>query len=504
MKDIKRAGSEKIRHLTEELREKEMQIELQRSELSEKQIALEVSRDRYADLYDFAPNGYLTVDANGLIKEINYTGAQLLGINKRILVGLPFINFLGKDEFQKFLGLMRKARTENTQVIEEFKINQKNKEALFVHLVITPLRDYKQRGMGFRVSMTDITERKIIEDRLKESEERFRSMAEYSPVMIWISDMEYNITYANKTKLDFLKRSFDDVGKKKWIDLIHPEDRERLLALLQEAYDTEGSFSTDLRIDCKDNGYRWIIISAAPRKLPNGKMIGFTGTEIDITDKINVKHELEASLKEKEVLLKEIHHRIKNNLQIISSLLNLQLNYLDNEEIIELLKSSQSRIRSMAMIHEKLYKTKELSNINFAEYTKEFTTYLFNAYRNKIGNLRLELDLKDVILDINLSISLGLILNELLTNSLKHAFPDNRDGKLKVSLKEEDSNLELIISDNGVGLPADFDLKKTNSLGLELVDSLIEQHRGKLSINTKDNTEFKITIKKNGKRRHYN
>jgi len=499
---MKNNGKEKIdevQSLSEELREKEIQIELQRTELFEKQSELEESRDRYADLYDFAPNGYLTLDTQGLIKEINFTGAQMLGVDKRNIVDLPFINFLVKDDFQKFLNTLRVAKQQNIPKTEEFRVSNKRIGTIYVHFVLTPLRDYKYKEVNFRISLTDLTERKKIEDRLKESEERFRTMAEYSPVMIWVSDMDYNIVYANKTKLEFLKRPFNEVKDHKWIDTIHPGDRERFLAILKRAYEAGESLSTELRVNCKENGDRDVLISAAPRKLPGGKMIGFTGTEVDITERLKVKRDLENSLREKEILLKEIHHRIKNNLQIISSLLNLQLNYLENEEIIEMLKSSQSRIRSMAMIHEKLYKTKELSNINFAEYTREFTTYLFNTYRSKIGNLRLNLDLSDIKLDINLSISLGLILNELITNALKHAFPNNEAGKVNISLKEEGEQVQLIISDNGKGLPDNFDIKNTNSLGLELVDSLVEQHKGSLEIKTNGHTEFRITLQKSSK-----
>ncbi len=461
----KKMDKDEYKELSRKLYEKQDQIEMQKRELLEKQTELEESLDRYADLYDFAPSGYLTLDENGIIKEINYTGAQMLGVQKKLVLGLPFLHFLSKDNFQKYLNDLREARQHKVQVSDDFRINPEKREHFFIHFVLTPLRDYQNKEMSFRVAITDITERKEIEDELIESENRFRTMAEYSPVMIWMSDMNYNIIYANKTKLDFLKRSYDDVNNQKWVETIHPDDRKKLLDIFKNAYDREENFSIELRVDCKEKGYRWVMISAAPRKLPDGKMIGFIGSEVDATERINARIELEDSLREKEILLKEIHHRIKNNLQIISSLLNLQLNYLNNEEIIELLKSSQSRIRSMAMIHEKLYKTKELSRINFGEYTREFTTYLFNTYRSKIGSLRLELNLGDVYLDINLSISMGLILNELITNALKHAFPNNRSGKVAVSLEEENGQVQLTVSDDGKGLPENFDLKEDKFSG---------------------------------------
>ncbi len=486
---------ENIEILKKELHEREIQVELQKSELLEKQVELEESRDRFADLYDFAPNGYLTLDMHGIITETNYTAARMLGLDKSNLIDFPFVHFLLKDHFQKFLTGLRNCRQDNHQHVLELGLVSKNKPPITAHVILTPVRNYQSKEQNFRVSLTDITAEKKIENKLIESEERFRIMAESSPMMIWMSDMESNIIYANKTKLKFLKRSFDEIKDKGWVETIHPEDRQKFFEVIHKAYEEEGSFSDEVRVDCKDE-QRWVVISATPRILKNGRMIGFIGTEMDITERVKSRMELEGSLKEKEILLKEIHHRIKNNLQIISSLLNLQLNYLDNEEIIEMLKSSQSRIRSMAMIHEKLYKTKELSNINFGEYIRDFTTYLFNAYRSRIGNLRLDLDLCDVKLDINLSISLGLILNELITNALKHAFPNNKPGRLGITLREENGQIHLCITDNGVGLPENFDIKKTNSLGLELVDSLVEQHRGTLEIKSNGKTEIEITLQK--------
>ena len=417
----KSKNDENIETLTEKLHEKEIQIELQKTELLEKQTELEESRDRFADLYDFAPNGYLTLDTHGVIKEINYTAAQMLGMNKRTALNLPFVNFIAKEHFKEYLTNLRLLLQNKEQDVWETKLLPRNKPSIDAHIILIPVRNYKNGELNIRVSFTDITIKKKIEAELIESEERFRLMAESSPMMIWMSDMEFNLVYANKTKLSFLRRKFDEIKDKGWIDTIHPDDREKFVDEIHQAYEKQESFSDEVRVDCKGE-QRWVLISAAPRRLSSGRMIGFIGTEMDITEKRISRMELEVSLREKETLLKEIHHRIKNNLQIISSLLNLQLNYMENEEIIEMLKSSQSRIRSMAMIHEKLYKTKELSSINFGEYTREFSTYLFNAYRSKIGNLRLDLDLCDVRLDINTSISLGLIINRINHKLIKTRF----------------------------------------------------------------------------------
>ncbi|HKB87854.1 MAG TPA: histidine kinase dimerization/phosphoacceptor domain -containing protein [Ignavibacteriaceae bacterium] len=482
--------------LSEKLREIQLQVELQQEELKEKQNLLEESRDKFADLYDYAPNAYLTLDEAGLIKEINYTGANLLGFQKKFLIEIPFVSFLEKDEIGKFFNLLHKCKSANTGITEEFTLNSKEKGIITVHIIFSPYRNYRTKEYNIRLSLTDFTEKYKYQNELRESEARFRSMADSAPVMIWISDEDNDLIYANKTMLDFFGKSFAEINEKKWMQLIHPQDRERFIELFNKASSEARSFSTELRVKKSNNEYSWTLKSAVPLVLPGGEFKGFIGSEIDVSETKNYRIQLENSLKEKEVLLKEIHHRIKNNLQIISSLLNLQLNYLNNEEIIEMLKSSQSRIRSMALIHEKLYKTKELSSINFGEYIKELTSYLFTTYRNRSGTLRLDLDLAEVKIDINLSISLGLILNELVTNALKHAFPNRKSGTLNICLKEVNNDLFLIVADDGVGLPDGFDIKTTSSLGLELVDSLVDQHRGKLEINRNGKTEFRIIVRR--------
>ena len=494
--NIKKNLSAREKELKEKLKEKELRIEMQQEELQEKQNLLEESRDRYADLYDYAPNAYLTLDERGLIKEINYTGAGMLGFQKKFLIDLPLISFLEKEEINKFFHQLHNTTTSGKGCSDEFTIVPKAGPLVITHAVFSPYKNYKTNKISVRLSLTDITEKNKYQNEIRESEERFRTMADSAPVMIWMSDQDSNLIYANKTMLDYFGKPFEDINNQNWIELIHPDDRERFIELSRKARAARRNFSTELRVLKSGNDYAWILKSAAPRILPTGEFVGFIGSEIDISEAKNYRIQIERSLKEKEVLLKEIHHRIKNNLQIISSLLNLQLNYLNNEEIIDMLQSSQSRIRSMALIHEKLYKTRELSSINFGEYIKDLTAYLFKTYRGKTGTLRLDLDLSDVKIDINLSISLGLILNELVTNSLRHAFPENKSGKLNICLKESNDELTLSVADDGVGLPKDFDIKNTNSLGLELVDSLVDQHRGKLEINRNGVTEFKITVHK--------
>ena len=214
--------------------------------------------------------------------------------------------------------------------------------------------------------------------------------------------------------------------------------------------------------------------------------------------------QIKESLREKEVLLKEIHHRVKNNLQIISSLFRLQSAYIRDEHDVEIFKESQSRVRSMALIHERLYQSKDLAKIDFAEYTKKLVTHLLSLYAIHPETITLDISVDDVFLSIDIAIPCGLIINELVSNCLKHAFPEGTKGKICIKLrmaknlsvqKEQPDNIvTLIVSDNGTGLPKDLDLRSAKTLGLELVITLVKQLNGNIEFNRTGGTEFKITF----------
>ena len=201
---------------------------------------------------------------------------------------------------------------------------------------------------------------------------------------------------------------------------------------------------------------------------------------------------IKASLKEKEVLLKEIHHRVKNNMQIISSMLGLQSAYVQDKKYNEMLQDSQNRIRSMALIHEKLYQSDNMAYVNFSEYVNSLITYLYSSYSINKDNIKIKVNLEKLSFNIDTAIPLGLIINELVSNSFKHAFPDNRTGEIMVDISRiDDTQYRLIISDNGIGFIQKSSY--TNSLGLNLVYALTEQIDGKLDINTNNGSTFIIT-----------
>jgi two-component sensor histidine kinase len=215
----------------------------------------------------------------------------------------------------------------------------------------------------------------------------------------------------------------------------------------------------------------------------------------DITEKRQAQDEINKSLKEKDVLLKEIHHRVKNNLQIVSSLLSLQSRYMKEPVSSEIFKESQSRIKSMALIHEKLYQSGDLTRIDLSEYVNELVSDLFHSYSVNTYLVKYKIKSNSILLDINTAIPCGLIINELVTNSIKHAFPDNIHGEIIIEIKCVDDNFIMKVQDNGIGLPKELDLNNIKSLGLQLVTNLTNQLEGEIELSREGGTCFQIKLK---------
>ncbi len=215
----------------------------------------------------------------------------------------------------------------------------------------------------------------------------------------------------------------------------------------------------------------------------------------DITARKQAEERIKTSLKEKEVLLKEIHHRVKNNLQIISSLLNLQSGYIQDKHAGEMFKESRNRVKSMALIHEKLYQSKDLARIDFADYIRHLTAHLLRSYSVHSPTVNLKVNVDKVLLDIDTALPCGLIINELVSNALKHAFPTGKAGEICVDLhKDQEGKLVLVVGDNGTGLPPEFDFRHTESLGLQLVSTLTDQLEGTLELDQSQGTTFKLSL----------
>ena len=218
----------------------------------------------------------------------------------------------------------------------------------------------------------------------------------------------------------------------------------------------------------------------------------------DMTERRKVEMKLRRSLEEKEVLLKEIHHRVKNNLQIVSSMLSLQLDRLTDSAALERFRESQTRVRSIAMFHEMLYQSKDLARIDIGDYLRGLTTGLFATYGVDSDAIVFTIEAADVRLGVDAAISCGLIVNELVSNSLKHAFPGNRTGHVRIDLRSPNSEAILVVEDDGVGIPPGLDFRHPDTLGLKLVCIFTEQVGGTIELDRSEGTRFVIQFPRSG------
>jgi two-component sensor histidine kinase len=277
---------------------------------------------------------------------------------------------------------------------------------------------------------------------------------------------------------------------------VHPDDKNEMDDVV-DSYDEINSSNfpptVEFRLKSKDGNWIWVSNARTLVKDEDGNPEAIVGTVRDISTRKKQDQQLKKSLAEKEVLLQEIHHRVKNNLAIISSLLELQKENI-SEEMQELLSSSQSRIKSIAKVHEKLYKSTTLSDIPLDTYIEELAEEIKKAYTSKEKEIELSMDVSSINVDINDAIPIGLILNELINNAFKHAFKDREEGVIKISLQKKADDMELVVANNGNKMADDFDIEKSDSLGMTLIKVLIQKINGSLKIKKEEWTSFVITF----------
>jgi PAS domain S-box-containing protein len=342
------------------------------------------------------------------------------------------------------------------------------------------------------IVIRDITERKRAEEEIK----KFKTISDRAGYGSVIFDGNGTIIYINKSFAEMHQYTVRDVlGKNQ--SIFFNKDQMEEVNTLCEQLTKEGSYiGKEVWHTRRDGSVFPTLMNGTLIEDGNGTPLFMTATAIDITERKEAEEKLKTSLREKEVLLREIHHRVKNNLQIISSLLSLQSDYSGGERDSKILKENQNRIRTMALIHEKLYQCEDMANINVKEYIEAVAYGLFCSYEINTERIALTVDVGPVSLGIDTAIPCGLIINELLSNCLNHAFPGNRKGCIKITLGSLDGVIELVVKDDGVGIPEDIDFKNTDSLGLHLVTILSEEQLdGEIRLTRNTGTEFRITFK---------
>lgn len=439
----------------------------------------------YETLFETIRSGFLVFDAENTLIDAN-PASEMIGITGAD-VGKPVDEVLGNlPELKDFY---EKAGEEKTAYIDlPFD--------LWVRMQINYLYDQNE-FKGRLLTIQDISRLKRIEKDYTESEERYKNLSELSPDAILVVVGE-KIVFANQASATLfgLDEPHDLFGKN-FFSFHHPDSLEiakkRLNKVIVEG---ESLDFIEEKIIALDGQLKDIEVGDAPITYNDQRAVQIVAR--DISERKKLEEDLKNSLREKDLMMKEIHHRVKNNLMVIQSLLNLQSRYIKDTAARDIFKDSQNRAKSMAMIHESLYQSSDLKRIEFSEYINTLAKNLFYSYAADPKRVKMSISVDEVMLDINTAIPLGLILTELISNALKYAFPDDESGEIKVdfhSFTDDGINkFRLTVSDNGVGLSPDFDPKKSDSLGLMLIYSLSEQISAEIKLDTSNGTKFQITF----------
>jgi PAS domain S-box-containing protein len=349
-----------------------------------------------------------------------------------------------------------------------------------------------------------IRERKKAEEELARSEHRYRSLIETARDIIWSVDLELRYTYVSPSVTEVLGYTVEEIMSMNPLDGIVPSSRDRVVRLYGRELGLKGERPAEANTPApeavehyhKDGSVRWLEIVATYLYDEKRKPTGIIGISRDITERIRAEEQIQASLREKDVMLREIHHRVKNNLQVMSSLLALQASYSKDDKISQACKDSERRVWSMALVHETLYRSGNLAQIDAKQYLGTLVEELVAANVIDRGRVNLVMKIEPLRMNVDTAVNYGLIANELISNCLQHAFPEGRKGEINVSLRfVMEDEIELTVKDNGVGLRENVETKSTSSFGLDLVHMLVDELDGKIEIVKEGGTEFRITLK---------
>lgn len=485
------------------------------TERKEIQMELMISENRYGQLYKGMRDGvcvYQTVDGGKdfIFKDINPAGEKIGNVVKENIVGKSIFEIRPNIEEYGLVDAFRRAYETGEPVhhTEKFYADD-NLQGWFDNFV------YRLDTGEVIAIFTDNTEKQRAERAIRESEQRYRGLFETMADGAYQTTPDGTILSANNALQKMLgynsqKEPLRDINVK---DIYtDPELRTTLLEQLEREGEIRGAEISLIR---KDGREIIVMENSQAVKDNDGKVIRFEGILTDITERKRAEQVINYSLKEKDILLKEIHHRVKNNMQIISSLLDLQADNVDDPNLSEKLSVSRKRIKTMALIHETLYRSDNLGSIEASEYLINLTQYLASVNPDFSVEPEIDLQVEEMYLPIDTAIPIGLIITELVTNAQKYAFKNNWSGEdigqgasdqkdkeilpvIEVVLREwkSEGRYELVVADNGIGLPPEFDQENTKTLGLQLVSMLVQQLKGTIDVQRDNGTSYHIMVRK--------
>lgn len=477
----------------------EQNLELQREIIERGKVEKQLRQtQRYIrSIIDSSMDMIIATDVNYRINEFNKAAEKCFGYARGEVIG-KHLSVLFSDDVE--MDKVIEHITEHGGMTSEI-INKRKDNTFFISfLSASVLRDTDGKVVGAMGVSRDITADKKAEDELRLSEERHRAIYDQAYIGIGRIAKMGRFLMVNERLSDMLGYAPEELYRKTFYELAVQDEVEDSLHDWDKLLSGEiSNFSREQRYIRKDGDVMITNVTVSLVRDTDDSPNYFVAVFEDITERKKYEKELQRSLTEKEVLLKEVHHRVKNNMQVISSILNLQSSYIDDETALAMLRESQDRIKSMSFVHESLYQSDTLSEVNFTEYIQNIVRNLYHSYAPAGSDIELDFELQEVLLNLDTSIPCGLIVNELISNAFKYAFPEGKSGVVQVKLfKMEDGRLKLIIKDNGIGLPENFDIDAAESLGLQLVTTLATQISGKLKTETEHGTTFTIEFKEQG------
>jgi PAS domain S-box-containing protein len=483
--------------------ELEARVEERTRELKKFADTLRDREQQVRATFDAAAVGLAHVNPDGTWLRVNQELCRISGFSRKELEQMNFFDMAHPEDLDADRENMRSLLSGQ---ISQFSVEKrhKHKHGHWVWVNLTSSLVRSARGDYFVFVVEDITQRKWGENALRESESRFKEMADAMPQIVWTAGPNGSFDYRNRRWYEFTgfpeKASADQV----WKTILHPDDLPVWTAKWRSAIATGNDCQVPCRLwDRETSSHKWFLARAVATRDVFGDIVRWYGTCTDIDDHQRLSEELEKrvqertsqlsqSIAEKETLLKEVHHRVKNNLQIVSSLLSMQLDTAFGDAA-DCLTQANQRVQSMALIHQQIYESPTLSDLDFSEYIEELAWQLFQTYCVDPERIQLEVDVQSVRLDLDQAIPCGLILNELVSNALKHAFPNSREGHVRIRLYPDSTGcVYFAVSDNGVGLPHDFAIGSGRSLGMHVTRILANQLGSELEISTGAETTFSI------------
>lgn len=478
----------------------ESHLRLKRSEesLKENQELLKATLRSIGD-------GVISADELGNITDMNYVAETLTGWTRSEAIGEPI------ERVFKIINAKTKRRMRNS--VDPLVPREKNmgldNQALLIsktgseHRIAessAPILSEKGYTIGSVLVFRDISKEYTLLENIKESESRFKIVANAAPVMIWVSGLDKKCNWFNQTWLDFTGRSMEQELGDGWAEGVHPDDLEACFQIYSSHFDEREPFSMTYRLKNRNGDWRWIQDNGLPIKNESGIFTGFIGSCVDITEAKGALETLAKDLQERDYLYKELQHRVKNSMSMISSIVEIEASRSSDAKLENTLENLVNRIHSVGNLYEMLYTSDNSHSVRLDRYIQKITENLLNAFQEKTNGVSLQWNLEDLEIDVKSAIPLGLILNELVTNIFKYAFPKKQEGKISIRLFKEDSWVNLVVSDNGVPFPEGFRTDYSPGLGLQLVNMLVAQLKG--NIQWKLNGEKEVSIRFCNKEEH--